>query len=219
MSLNYWSEIQKAYFSEANFKNLIGEIWRYSSKEDKKWLVSSGIGGILSAVLGLLLRDTEWFFLFSEVVTGALFLYRWIELEDQVLCNLGVEERSKLSPKKAQIEKTSYALFKKHLNDKRIMIDDVKNCNSLIEMQIDILSSSPSGLKKAVQYFLAILTGIGIGLFGEFDFKVNLGAMLLVLFLIGVLYWLANTVIIPKLEKMKELKYFMLLYCYEAENH
>jgi hypothetical protein len=148
--------------------------------------------------------------LFSGIISITLLRH----LEDQLILNdYGGQDESH-PPLKAYLI-NRYLIFKKRLQDKNITKNQLEKCSILIDSQIDIAITDSQGIEKLVIFSLGLLAAALTALWSNADFESAfiISAVLIVVFI--VIMTIRDSFFPSKAKKLKEMKYFMLLYCQE----
>ncbi len=155
-----------------------------------------------------------WFVVFGEL--GLIFQIG--KLKNKFIKNEFGDVSQSQTPHDDKNHKTSrYLTFKKALEDNWVTKKHVQDCQELIDLQIDIASSEGLLRKKFSRF---VIGGIGLGILGIFWSKIDVLYLIYIsaiLIPISLLIYFVLYLIPSKLEKLKEMKYFMLLYSREFE--
>jgi len=106
-------------------------------------------------------------------------------------------------------------MFKQELSNNHISKSHIKDCFDLVETQIDISQSTGTSMQR----FSSFSFGIFLGILGTFWKKLETTELVyvsLTLLAIGIFIAFIISLFPSKIEKLKEMKYFMQLYCREV---
>jgi len=212
--MNHWKEIWRAYHSGATRTKIFLDIIRHASTYDLIIIVLLTLIFFISAYYQIDQQGWWLALLFSSEF--GLFYYLYTLKNKVVLNEYGGEDDTQAPPSNENHQSTRYLIFKNRLMANKVTEIHTRGCFELVEAQIDIVSTNAVGLKNFSTFILGILAGILATLWKQLD---NTSLMLLafsVVLIGGIIYIFAN-VLPSKLEKLKELKYFMLLYCREVK--
>lgn len=212
--MNHWKEIWNAYHEGATRKKILKDIWQYSKKWDKFYLTSIFLVFLTSVFMNFY-QGEYWLILI--VTTESAILLKLNSLKQNLIMHeYGGTEQSQTPPNSVNHQSTRYLIFKNMLVQKEIPKSAVEGCFNLVDLQIDIAATDASGIKRVSSFSMGILTGILTALWKELHIK---ELIIISLSIIGTVLLIdAIASVFPsKLEKLKELKYFMLLYCRETQ--
>ncbi len=211
--MNNWNIIWQGYHSNASLKKLVADVIRRGTVIEK--------GYLLVCLAGLVCGAVSYFFhnfiagLMLAIVGEIGLLQKLKELKQRlILSEFGEPDKLQMPPDEEY--QTRYLLFKTALEDRSLIKSDVSDCFNLVDMQIDIAASSGLTVKKLSGVLVGFLAGIG----GAVWDKMKPEQLLIVAFLLFVAWLFAAMLfsIFPsKIEKLKEMKYFMMLYCKETK--
>lgn len=210
--MNKWKEIWLAYHVNASRGKILSGIWSHASIADRFYVAFL----ILVFSICIIFHIKELgFWLIPAVASEVALLFKLSFLKDSLVLNeYGGLENSQAPPSTENHQSTRYILFKNTLKEKYIEKSHVNDCFDLIDCQIDIQSTEPGGFKKSSSFVLGILAGILTALWKQLDL-ISLLYISLGFIAVAALIYLVSSAFPSALEKRKELKYFMLLFCRE----
>lgn len=206
--MNYWKIIQSAYHKYATSTRIIGDILKSTKLFDRLFLILCIIG--ICASLDITYKNNNligWgLFTFSY----AAFLFKFDTLKrNLIVMEYGEHKISNSSLKKG---KTRYLVFKTELEEKEITKAQVEECFPLLDMQIDCALSERSTAKSLWKNTSSFL----IGFLSSIWFKADVSQLILVglcLIVFGSILGFILYFVPSDIERYKEMKYFMMLYC------
>jgi hypothetical protein len=210
--VNSWKRIWISYHLTAKTRKLIVDTFRHSSVFDKVYLT---ITFLLMICSGVLHSYDNYFSLPLLAASEIAFLIRLNKLKENLILNeYGGSDNSQAPPDSEDNKATRYLMFKKALKDNHINKSHVNECHELIDLQIDMSSSSGLQIKRLTTFVVGIFLGLFAAVWKSLDVTIliyiALSTLLISLMLVPTLTFFPS-----KIEKLKELKYFMLLYCKE----
>ena len=216
--MNPWKIIWNAYHENSTTPKFLKNVLSISTRKEKIILFILAIfffTGIvlllISPVVSLPISSAIYFWF---VVLGELGLIFQIEKQRRSFIKNEFRDVSQLqTPHDDKCHKTSrYLTFRKILEENSVTSKHVQDCQELIDLQIDIASSEGLIRKKFGNF---VIGGIFLGVLGTFWSKLEIPELIYIfatLILISALIYFVLYLIPSKLEKLKEMKYFMLLY-------
>lgn len=136
--------------------------------------------------------------------------------QNYVFSSFGDPEFSQAPPDGKRYKESRYMQFKRMLEDNHIDKSVVDECLPLADMQIGMASTEGLLGKKLFSLLIGISLGFWAAVLRQLD-ENGLVAMGVAIFLIGSMLMLFISIIPSKIENMKEMKYFMMLYCREEK--
>ena len=210
--INSWKTIFFAYHNDATKTKILTTTWEHSSNLDKFFIVICIIIFVISLYLYLMV--SEWYMVVA-VLCEVLFLLKINGLKEHlILTEYGGVDNSQAPPSSTSHQSTRYLMFKKNLNDKNITKSHIHECIPLVDLQVDILSTKDNPFKKLSTFIFGLLSGIAAALWKGLDAK-SLMLISIPIIAIALIFSAVASIFPSKLEKLKEMKYFMLLYCRE----
>jgi len=210
--MNEWKEIWLAYHSEATRTRVFIDVMSRATAWDYIYILF--LLAVLAFSLAMHIKEPGWWLVLS-VITEVALLFKLSNLKEMMILNeYGGPDKTKIPPSKNNHQDTRYLIFKSRLKEKHITKSHVKDCFDLIESQIDIASTDSTGLKKSIGFSIGMLAGV----FTTIWKKVDTYTLILIAFsIIGfvIFIYLIASAFPSKLERLKEQKYFMLLFCRE----
>ena len=107
-----------------------------------------------------------------------------------------------------------YMLFRKHLKEKNITKSHVEDIFPLVDMKLDLESSRGELPKKYFSFVIGLLAGIAVSLSKNlemYELALAVISLIVVSYFVLQILWLIPS----RTERLKELKYFMKLFCRE----
>ncbi|NAX24855.1 hypothetical protein CAG64_05070 [Vibrio sp. V38_P2S17PM301] len=207
--MNHWKVIWEAYHKQATTRNLFRSVIISCSNWERAVIAISAtffLYGVIS--LYWFPNISFWPIGISELVL-VLFLSR---MKKRLILREFGDLSHHVVPHNDEVHQTSrYLMFKQKLQERSITSNQVSDCMELLDLQIDIADSS-GVLRKSFGSFVG---GVFLGLITTLGRKLETTELIQTALTAAVAFFLIYLVlyIIPsKLEKLKEMKYFMLLY-------
>ncbi|MCK6265886.1 hypothetical protein KP803_21755 [Vibrio sp. ZSDE26] len=213
--MNHWKAIWDSYHLNATLKWLFYDIMKHASLIDKILVFVSLVLVVTSLIL---VFTSSLFNALWTVAIGEIILFaRLPTLKGSLIdSEFGDKNNNFLPHDDKHHQESRYLLFKKSLRSKHITSSHVKDCYELLETQLEIAGSAGSVLKKFASFSGGVLLGFSTAVWRQLDTSellyVGSALVALCLFVMFVLLLIPS-----KVEKLREMKYFMQLYCKECE--
>lgn len=212
--MNHWKIIYSAHINKSSQSTLFANTIKHGTKWDTFFLTFNLIVFILGA-----------FFYFTKFEVGISFmliiageiglLYKLDRLKQSlVLDEYGDANTAQTPHNNRNLQTSRYLMFKQDLSSNHISKSHVKDCFDLIETQIDISESTGTSVRK----FSSFGFGIFLGVLGTFWKKLETTELIyvgLTLLAVGIFVGFIISLFPSRIERLKEMKYFMQLYCRE----
>lgn len=206
--MNHWKIIQLAYHKYATSTRIIEDILKSTKFFDRLFLILCIVGICVS--LGITYNNNNLIAWGLFAFLYAAFLFKFDTLKrNLIVVEYGEHMISNSSLKKG---KTRYLVFKSELDEKGITKAQVEECFPLLDMQIDCALSERSTAKSLWKNTSSFL----IGFLSSVWFKADVSQLIwvgLCLIIFGSILGLILYFIPSDIERYKEMKYFMMLYC------
>jgi len=218
-----WVAAWNAYHRISTRRRILKETFLQASQADRALLVVMAILFAASAIVYFCCA--VWGFdhaLWALAAMGTSEIALLIRLdrfrESWVSTEFGASGAIMKSPDIANHRDTRYLLFKAGLAKAGVFERQLKDCIELVDLQIDMASTEGGPQKKFTGFMLGVLSGVlSTALHSD-----KLNAILFNIVVILMLAWLMSEVLSwfpSRLEKMKEMKYFLILYRRELANN
>jgi hypothetical protein len=150
---------------------------------------------------------------FILIIVGEIgLLYKFDKLKQALVLNEYGDPNIAQTPHNDLNHQTSrYLMFKQELSSNHVTKSHVKDCFELVETQIDISESTGTSVRK----FSSFGFGIFLGVLGTFWKKLETTELIyvgLTLLAVGIFVGFIISLFPSRIEKLKEMKYFMQLY-------
>lgn len=213
--MNEWKEIWTAYFEEAKKRKILLSTWEKASKWEKLY--------ILLMLIFLFLSFIPFWFgvnaaIYAAIVIEAALIFTLSEIKEGMLTTeYGDTSDAKIPPEKENQQSTRYLVFRDALLKKHINKSHVLQCFDLIDCQIDIASTSNNATSaKFIPFLVGLLSGLILIQSRSLQPKEAIFFTIFIIITI-VLCYTITTLFPSKVERLKELKYFMLLFSKENQ--
>ncbi len=212
--MKQWKEVWIAYHSESTFWKILLESWHRANRKHRLGLSLLVIIFIGSIVLWNIQDNDVWASL--TILSGIISMPLLKDLENQLILN-GYGGQDEFDPSMKEYSNNKYSIFKKRLQDKNITKSQLEKCFVLIDYQIDIAITDSRGIDKLYTFSLSLLTAGLIALWSTANFEsvIIITAVLIVIFRLVIQL---GPLFPSKTKKLKEMRYFMHLYCHNYNN-
>lgn len=211
--MNSWREIWTAYFSRSTTLKILLGTFIHASWADRIFLVVTAAGFAVGIWCYIVLSRAS---IIPMLGFEMLILFRLFSLKESlVLEEFGDKDASQTPPDDDSHRETRYLMFKDTLMNKGLTHSHVSDCFDLIDMQIDIAATSGQNYKK----FFSFSLGAFLGLLGSFWHGQSMADLIYfggAVMSFGLFGTLLISAFPSRIERLKELKYFMKLYCREG---
>lgn len=221
--MDSWAAVWNTYHVVSTKRKIFKQTFLQAGVLDRLLLMVLGVLFLVSFVFYFWLvfhdRDRAVWGLLAMAASEMAFLVRldlirssWISKE------FGPPGDLRKAPDDKDLRGTRYLLFKSGLEKVGVFEGQMKGCIDLVNLQIDMASTEGGPQKKFLGFTLGVLSGIATTAFRSDKINVislNTVAILMTAWLVSVLLSFFPS----RLEKMKEMKYFLFLYQQELENN
>jgi len=154
---------------------------------------------------------------FYLIVVGEIgMIYKLDKLKKALVLNEYGDPNIAQTPHDDVEHKTSrYLMFKQELCHNNIAKSHVIDCFDLVETQIDISESAGNSVRTFSNFGFGVLLGILATFWKKLE-TTDLIYVGLTLLVVGVFIGIVISLFPSRIEKLKEMKYFMQLYCREV---
>jgi len=210
--MNYWKVIYDGYDKTTKWSKIIFNVIANATPIEKTYLAFIFI--MFFSFMWLYFNHMELaFYVFG--LSEVLFILKFNELKKRLMLDeYGDPNMAQSPPDNFGRKGSRYMMFKRYLKDRHVDKSHVNDCFELIDMQIDIALSEGLLGKKFIGFLAGILLGFMGAIWKQLDDPYLFYSGFSIVIFGGLLFMLMS-MIPSKLEKMKEMKYFMLLYCKE----
>jgi len=213
--LNHWKIIYSTYINKSSRSTLFANTVQHGTKWDISFLTINLIVFILGICFYFTKYEVEISF-FLIIIGEVCLLYKFDQLKQALVLNEYGDPSISQTPHNDLNHQTSrYLMFKQELSNNHISKSHIKDCFDLVETQIDISQSTGTSMQR----FSSFSFGIFLGILGTFWKKLETTELVyvsLTLLAIGIFIAFIISLFPSKIEKLKEMKYFMQLYCREV---
>lgn len=212
--MNYWAMIWKAYDKSTKTKLFI-EVFLNENTLGRLTILFATIIFFLGAYFQFFEKNSYGFI---PLIIGEFYLIHKLDKSRKLLIlnEYGDLNSSQIPHDDKDHKRSRYLMFKKSLQDGFISKSHVEDCFDLIDIQIDIASSSSVNVKRFGGFCFGILIGILASYWRTLSAEelIWVGASLIVM---GLLIAFVLFLFPSKMENLKEMKYFMKLYTNEIQ--
>lgn len=215
--MNAWKIIWNVFYNGSSRLRVATEMWRLSSVWQRVLIVVStalfGTGLVAYMYPGS--RGVEALLL---AVVGELILLVVLDRvkDETFFSEYGHPDRAMVPPDNDEHRVSRYMIFRKGLRDANVTKSHVEDAFSLAEAKLDLESSRGEMPRKYLGFAIGLLAGALVSWSRNLEAQelaLAISALVAASFFIVLVLW----VIPSRTERLKELKYFMHLYCREVE--
>lgn len=209
--MNHWKRVWETYHREATKRAYVRELWRLSGWGTRSTLVLGALVLVWGAfeLLDKPWQEWPWRFMCGELTVLAVFQH----MKDTIFRRVYGSADEDFSPSEDgghQIGR--FLIFKRQLREAGLTKSHVEDLFDLVDAKDDLESQRNTLVNKLWLFVSGFFTALAItimrGLSQEVAFKVVIWLIVACAFLVPLL-WLFPS----RKESLKELRYFMLLYC------
>jgi len=210
--MSYWKVVWDAYHAEATRLKIFLGVWNSTSLWERFYTITLVVVFLLSLVLFFILKG--WL-LVPVLLAEVALIVKFTSLNEKMVYEEFGDQEAKQPLKSQNYQDTRYLMFKKKLKKSFIREPTIRGCFELLDSQIDIVATESSATKKIVTFSLGLLAGLVGSVWSRMEYaQLALVAAAIIAFMLLIV--VVASAFPSKLEKLKELRYFMLLYCHEA---
>jgi hypothetical protein len=224
MSTKVWGIIYKSYYDRATNLNIFIEKLKIVNPKERMFLIFIFIFGLVCTYFTIYVPNchrrinivcNQDIYLTIAMICEFIILFYFFIIENRLPIYTYKDKKTKLGSYSSDINLDRYLFFKKNLEEHQIKKKSVEQCLELADMKIDMVSSDKFNARIAD---LKFLLGFGLGIVGTIWKQLQTRDLLIMFLFFCIVLCLLTIVsfLIPsKIEKAKELKYFMMLYVAE----
>lgn len=191
-------------------------MWRLSSATQRLVIICSA--GLLVIALAIyLFAGHHGPVLFFAVAMEVILLLALDKLKDTAFFSEYGRPSDGMAPPDNEEHRVSrYMIFRKCLRRENVTKSHVEDAFPLVDAKLDLEASRGEMPRKYLGFAVGLLAGIAVSWSKNLDAQelaIAASSLVVVSFFIVMVLW----VIPSRKERLKELKYFMLLYCREVE--
>jgi cytochrome c oxidase subunit IV len=210
--MSYWKVVWDTYHAEATHLKIFLGIWDLTSLWERFYTLALVVIFLLSLILFFILQG--WL-LIPVLLAEAALIMKFTSLSEKMVYAEFGDQEAKQPLKSQNHQDTRYLMFKKKLKESSIGEPTIRECFELLDSQIDIVATESAATKKIITFSLGLLAGLVGSVWNRMEYtELALVAGAIISFIL--LIYVVASGFPSKLEKLKELRYFMLLYCHEA---
>lgn len=213
--MNDWGVIWTEYHRSAS-------TWRIT----KEALQATSFGVRLYLCFVMLAFIASAIFLFEDlpgalalvVVTELALAAKMDSLRRVLVLNEYGDPRTSAAPEEGENRRdTRYLMFKKALIANHITASHVQGCRELLDVQIEIAGTNDHPKKKVATFTAGLVTGLAAAVLKAQSPMTMTAAVIGVAF-IAFFSYMILAAFPSKLERLREMKYFMALFCRESSS-
>lgn len=209
--MNYWKKVWDAYHRGATKRAYLGELWRISGWVTRAVLIASSLAFLwgLASVGNTPRHELPWTFICGEFGVLAAIHH----MKNTTFRRVYGSVEQDLSPADDGDHQVGrFLMFKELLRKSQVTKSHVSDLFELLDAR-EGMESQRNGLVYRFLIFVSgFFTALAITLIRNLSFQVALKLLLWLIVVcacVGPVLW----VLPSRREKLKELRYFMLLYC------
>lgn len=210
--MNAWKITWETFFKHSSRRSYAKELWRLSSKTLRVGLIVTALA-FIAAISWVMHHHLDDWQSMAAILLAELFLFLVIEeMKGRVFrSEYGDIDTVLGPPEKEWYRESRFLMFKKRLTDASVTRNHVKNLFDLIDAKIDLENHRNETAKKFLIFASGVVTASVVAWAKGLEPKTAIQAAawfsLFCAFIAPFLWVLPS-----RKERLKELKYFMLLY-------
>jgi len=213
--MNSWKIVWKTYHESGSRRKVLWEMVSHSSIWSRIYV------GLLSALflIGIVLyvisstTATNFGYLIVTIASEVALLFKVDSMKkDLVLNEYGDSEEMHAPPEPDRFRDTRYLMFKHRLEKAGIKSSHVSSCFELVTIQIDMAQTNDQPYRKFLSYSLGLVSGVVTALWHDRG-RTELIYTAVLILAVALFVTFILSIFPSKLERLKEMKYFMTLYC------
>ena len=122
---------------------------------------------------------------------------------------------SQAPPEDREHQATRYLLFKSRLLQSHVTKSHVEECFDLVDIQIEVAAARGELPRKVFGFAGGVVTGMLGAVWAKSDIS-DVLIVLVIFVVVAIALWFLLSLFPSKVERLKEMKYFMKLYCRES---
>ncbi|WP_010324756.1 hypothetical protein [Marinobacterium stanieri] len=207
-----WKIIWDAYHAEATRLKIFLGVWRSTSLWERFYTIF--LVGVFVSSLVLFFIIKGWL-LVPVLCSEVALIIKFNSMNDKMVYSEFGDQSENQPLQYKNYQDTRYLIFKKTLKKSFVAESTMRGCFELLDSQIDIVATESTVLKKIVTFSLGLLAGLVGSIWSRMEYgELALVAAAIISFILLIVVVASGFP--SKIEKLKELRYFMLLYCHEA---
>ena len=211
--MNKWKQIWYAYFEDATFLKLLKGVWLITSNRERLYLLMIIFGFLISLFVGQEMVEM----LAVMIVFEGLIILKFEQIKNKmILDEYGGLDGSIIPDDGMYSQGGRYLIFKTKLKEQNISAINVYECFDLVDSQIEIASTNSSFRTMILTFIFGLVLGLFATMWSYFDLDILMKLSLLII-VSSLVVVMIISLIPSKLEKLKELRYFMLMYKSESK--
>lgn len=210
--MNAWKITWETFFKHSSRRSYAKELWRLSSIKLRVGFIVAALA-FIAAISWVAHHHLDDWQSMAAILSAELFLFLIIEeMKGRVFRSEYGDANTVLGPPEKEWYRGSrFLMFKKKLTDASVTRDHVKNLFDLIDAKIDLENHRNETAKKFLIFASGVATASAVAWTKGLEPKAAIQAaawFALFCAFIAPFLW----VLPSRKERLKELKYFMLLY-------
>lgn len=210
--MNAWKITWETFFKHSSRRSYAKELWRLSSMKLRVGFIVAALT-FIAAITWVAHRHLDDWQSMAAILLAELFLFLIIEeMKGRVFrSEYGDADTVLGPPEKEWYRESRFLMFKKRLTDASVTRNHVKNLFDLIDTKIDLENHRNETAKKFLIFASGVVTASAVAWAKGLEPKAAIQAaawFALSCAFIAPFLW----VLPSRKERLKELKYFMLLY-------
>ncbi|MDQ7310447.1 hypothetical protein [Stenotrophomonas sp. Sm10] len=210
--MNTWKITWETFFKHSSRRSYAKELWRLSSIKLRVGFIVAALA-FIAAISWVAHHHLDDWQSMAAILSAELFLFLIIEeMKGRVFRSEYGDANTVLGPPEKEWHRGSrFLMFKKKLTDASVTRDHVKNLFDLIDAKIDLENHRNETAKKFLIFASGVATASAVAWTKGLEPKAAIQAaawFALFCAFIAPFLW----VLPSRKERLKELKYFMLLY-------
>lgn len=215
--MNAWKTIWNVFYSASSRRHVAFEMWRLASLGQKILITLSVVVFAAALVVYVLAGGNNGVALFAAVAAELFLLLTLDKVKDETFFSeYGRPDDAMAPPDNEEHRVSRYMLFRKRLREGNVTKSHVQDAFALADAKLDLEASRGEMPKKYLGFAVGLIAGVLVSWSKNLEaheVAIAITALVVVSFVVVMVLW----VIPSRTERLKELKYFMELYCREVE--
>ena len=193
------------------------EMWRLAPVAQRILIVVLGIVFLAALVVYLFVSEHSGVALFAAIAAEIFLLLVLDKVKDETFFSeYGRPDDAMVPPDNEEHRVSRYMLFRRRLREKNITKSHIEDAFPLADAKLDLEASRGEMPKKYLGFTVGLIAGALVSWSKNLEARelaIAITVLAVVSFFVVMVLW----VIPSRTERLKELKYFMHLYCREVE--
>jgi|GEM_PF-4194883 len=211
--MNTWKVIWNAFYSKASIRHVFAEIWRLSATSQLAIIGAASIAFVFALMIFLFADGQNGLAFFLAISSEMVLLYSFNSVKNEIfLSEFGLHETEMAPPDHENHRDNRYSFFRRELREKQITKAQVEDALTLVDAKLDLETSRGELPRKYFGFSVGLVSGTLISWSKNLEIQeisIAIIALMVVSFFAILILWMVPS----RTERLRELKYFMHLYC------